>query len=129
MGFFLTILTLVLPLAIAWRYLGSYMAAVFDGRGTSWPGPSGPSTGYWATSPEHEQTWKRYAGSLIIFSAISIGFTYLLLRIQGSLPLNPQHMGAVNPALAFNASASFTTNTNWQNYGGGPCRTSPRSVP
>ena len=43
---------------------------------------------------------------------------YLLLRIQGSLPLNPQHLGAVTPALSFNTAASFLTNTNWQNYGG-----------
>ena len=44
--------------------------------------------------------------------------TYLIIRIQGSLPLNPQHMAAVKPALSFNTAASFLTNTNWQNYGG-----------
>ena len=70
------------------------------------------------TSPEQEQTWKRYAGSLIIFSAISMAVTYLIIRIQGSLPLNPQNLGAVKPALSLNTAASFTTNTNWQNYGG-----------
>ena len=43
---------------------------------------------------------------------------YLLLRIQGSLPLNPQHFGAVPQALSFNTITSFMTNTNWQNYGG-----------
>jgi K+-transporting ATPase ATPase A chain len=50
------------------------------------------------TSPEQEQTWKRYAGSMVIFSAVSIALTYLIVRIQGSLPLNPQHCGAVKPA-------------------------------
>jgi K+-transporting ATPase ATPase A chain len=55
---------------------------------------------------------------VIIFSAVSMAFTYLIIRIQGSLPLNPQHLGAVSPALSFNTAASFTTNTNWQNYGG-----------
>ena len=70
------------------------------------------------TDPEREQNWKRYAGSIVIFSAISIGVTYLILRIQGSLPLNPQHFGAVGPALSFNTATSFVTNTNWQNYGG-----------
>ena len=40
------------------------------------------------------------------------------MRIQGSLPLNPQHFGAVKPALSFNTATSFLTNTNWQNYGG-----------
>ena len=70
------------------------------------------------TSPDNEQSWQRYASSVIIFSAVSLAFTYLIIRIQGSLPLNPQHLGAVTPALSFNTAASFLTNTNWQNYGG-----------
>jgi K+-transporting ATPase ATPase A chain len=117
-GYFWTVVTLAVALGLTWRYLGSYMAAVFDGRVhfLGWVGrPIYPSLG---TSPDHEQTWKRYAGSLIIFSAVSMGVTYLILRIQGSLPLNPQHLGAVPPALSFNTAASFLTNTNWQNYGG-----------
>jgi potassium-transporting ATPase potassium-binding subunit len=118
MGYFLTILTLVIALAITWRYLGSYMAAVFDGRVHFLAWAERPVYRLLGTGPEHEQTWKRYAGSLIIFSAVSFGITYLILRIQGSLPLNPQHQGAVKPALAFNTSSSFLTNTNWQNYGG-----------
>ena len=55
---------------------------------------------------------------MVIFSAVAMGVTYLLIRIQGSLPLNPQHLGAVPQALSFNTAASFMTNTNWQNYGG-----------
>src|SRR6202034_2699342 len=70
------------------------------------------------TSPDREQSWKRYAGSLVIFSALSFAITYLILRLQGSLPLNPQHLGAVPPALSWNTASSFVTNTNWQNYGG-----------
>src|ERR1700728_112219 len=70
------------------------------------------------TSPDKEQTWRRYAGSVVVFSGLSIGITYLILRLQGSLPLNPQHFGAVGPALSWNTAASFVTNTNWQNYGG-----------
>jgi potassium-transporting ATPase potassium-binding subunit len=118
MGFFWTIVTLVVALGLAWRFLGSYMAAVFDGRVHFLGFIERPI--YWAlgTSPDREQTWQRYAGSLIIFSSVSIAVTYLLLRIQGSLPLNPQHLGAVPPALSLNTSASFATNTNWQNYGG-----------
>src|ERR1700691_3406049 len=118
MGYFWTIVTLAVALGLAWRYLGSYMAGVFDGR-VHWLG-WGERAIYRAvgTSPDHEQTWKRYAGSLVIFSAVSMGVTYLILRIQGSLPLNPQHLGAVPPALSFNTAASFLTNTNWQNYGG-----------
>src|SRR5271154_4587737 len=94
------------------------MAAVFDGR-VHWLGwVERPIYRALGTSPEQEQSWKRYAGSLIIFSAVSMGVTYLILRIQGSLPLNPEHLGAVPPALSFNTAASFVTNTNWQNYGG-----------
>jgi len=117
-GFALTIITLVIALGITWRYLGSYMAAVFDGRVHYLAWAERPVYRVLGTGPEQEQTWKRYAGSLIIFSAISMGLTYLIIRLQGSLPLNPQHLGAVKPALSLNTSASFLTNTNWQNYGG-----------
>ncbi len=118
MGFFLTILTLVIALGLAWRYLGSYMAAVFDGRVHYLGFIERPIYRMLGTSPEQEQTWKRYAGALVIFSAVSIAFTYIILRIQGSLPMNPQHLGNVGSALSFNTASSFVTNTNWQNYGG-----------
>jgi K+-transporting ATPase ATPase A chain len=118
MGFFLTILTLVIALGLAWRYLGSYMAAVFDGRVHFLGFIERPIYRMLGTSPEQEQTWKRYAGALVVFSAVSIAFTYVILRIQGSLPMNPQHLGNVGSALSFNTASSFVTNTNWQNYGG-----------
>jgi len=118
MGFFWTCVTLVIALGITWRYLGSYMAAVFDGRVHFLAWAEQPVYGMLGTGPKHEQTWQRYASSMIIFSAVSMAFTYLIIRIQGSLPLNPQHLGAVTPALSFNTAASFLTNTNWQNYGG-----------
>jgi K+-transporting ATPase ATPase A chain len=117
-AYFWTLVALVVALALTWRYLGSYMAAVFDGRVHFLGWAERPVYRLLGTGPEHEQTWKRYAGSLVIFSAISIAFTYLIIRVQGSLPLNPQHLGAVSPALSFNTAASFITNTNWQNYGG-----------
>jgi len=117
-GFFWTIVTLVIALGITWRYLGSYMAAVFEGRVHFLGWAERPVYRLLGTGPEHEQSWKRYAGSLVIFSAVSIAFTYLIIRIQGSLPLNPQHFGAVKPGLSFNTASSFVTNTNWQNYGG-----------
>ncbi len=118
MGFFLTILVLVVTLGLAWRYLGSYMAAVFEGRVHFLGFVERPIYRMLGTSPEQEQTWKRYAGAMMVFTAVSIAFTYVILRIQGSLPLNPQHFGAVGPALSFNTASSFVTNTNWQNYGG-----------
>src|SRR6202050_2183588 len=118
MGFTWTIVTLVIALGLTWRYLGSYMAAVFDGRAHFLAWAEAPLWRMLVTSPAQEQNWKRYAGSMIIFSTIAMALTYLIIRIQGSLPLNPQHLGAVSPALSFNTPGSFLTNTNWQNYGG-----------
>ncbi len=68
--------------------------------------------------PKTEQDWPRYAMSLLVFSLAGMLFTYAVLRLQHLLPLNPQHFGPVRADLAFNTAASFTTNTNWQNYGG-----------
>jgi potassium-transporting ATPase potassium-binding subunit len=118
MDFAITIITLVIALGLTWRYLGSYMAAVFEGRVHFLGWAERPVYRLLGTSPEKEQNWKRYAASLVIFSAVAMGVTYLLIRLQGSLPLNPQHDGAVPQALSFNTAASFLTNTNWQNYGG-----------
>jgi len=111
-------LTLAAALAVTWRYLGSYMAAVFDGRVGFLGWLERPLYRLLGTGPDREQGWKRYAGSLVVFSAVSIGFSYLVMRLQGHLPLNPQHQRAVAPALAFNTASSFVTNTNWQNYAG-----------
>jgi K+-transporting ATPase ATPase A chain len=67
----------------------------------------------------HEMRWTEYAISMLLFSLVSMLVLYGMERLQGFLPLNPQKLGAVNSsALAFNTAASFTTNTNWQNYGG-----------
>src|ERR1700722_4938842 len=114
MDFFWTIAVLVVALGITWRFLGSYMAAVFDGRVHFLGWAERPVYRVLGTRPEQEQTWKRSAGAMIIFSAVSMGATYLIIRIQGSLPLNPQHMAAVKPALSFNTAASFLPNTNCQ---------------
>src|SRR5579875_3854134 len=67
-----------------------------------------------------EQRWTQYTASLLAFSTFSFLFVYLLQRLEGILPLNPQHFGAgqVTPDLAFNTAVSFVTNTNWQNYSG-----------
>ncbi|MHB8054418.1 MAG: potassium-transporting ATPase subunit KdpA [Candidatus Aminicenantales bacterium] len=68
--------------------------------------------------PKKEQDWKQYTFSILIFSLVGLLFTYLILRLQHLLPLNPQSLGSVSPDLSFNTAASFTTNTNWQSYGG-----------
>jgi K+-transporting ATPase ATPase A chain len=67
----------------------------------------------------HEMRWTEYATAMLVFSAVSMLVLYLIQRVQGWLPFNPQHLGAVTPEhLAFNTAASFTTNTNWQAYSG-----------
>ena len=68
--------------------------------------------------PKKEHAWQEYALSLLVFSMVSFVFTYVILRIQQLLPLNPQGFGPVSEPLAFNTAVSFTTNTNWQSYGG-----------
>jgi K+-transporting ATPase ATPase A chain len=118
MGFFWTIVVLLVALALCWRYFGAYMVGVYEGRITFLSFIERPIYRLLGTAPDKEQTWKRYAGSLVVFSGLSLGLTYAILRLQGSLPLNPQHFGAVSPALSWNTAASFITNTNWQNYGG-----------
>ncbi|AZT89690.1 potassium-transporting ATPase subunit KdpA [Caldicellulosiruptor changbaiensis] len=67
-------------------------------------------------NPNKEMTWKEYAFSLTIFNVCGIVLLYILQRLQGILPLNPQHLKAVRPDLAFNTAISFVTNTNWQSY-------------
>jgi K+-transporting ATPase ATPase A chain len=68
--------------------------------------------------PEKEQSWIGYTIALLAFSLVGMLFTYFILRFQDHLPLNPQNLPGLAPGLAFNTAASFTTNTNWQNYGG-----------
>jgi len=65
---------------------------------------------------DYEMRWTEYAVAMLLFSAVSMLVLYLLQRVQGVLPLNPQKLPGVPPALAFNTAASFATNTNWQAY-------------
>jgi K+-transporting ATPase ATPase A chain len=64
----------------------------------------------------HEMGWKEYGIVMLLFSLVTMLVTYAIERLQHMLPLNPQHLAAVAPDLAFNTAASFTTNTNWQSY-------------
>jgi K+-transporting ATPase ATPase A chain len=102
--------------------LGLYMARVYQGERTFLAPILGPVERFFyrlaSVKPEEEMNWKIYAGTLLIFNLIGLLFLYLLLRLQHVLPLNPQNLGPVSPDLAFNAAVSFTTNTNWQSYGG-----------
>ncbi|MGZ4394308.1 MAG: potassium-transporting ATPase subunit KdpA, partial [Gaiellaceae bacterium] len=67
---------------------------------------------------KREQDWKSYAKTVLIFSAVFSLPLYALMRLQGHLPLNPDHLPGVSSHIALNTTASFITNTNWQYYGG-----------
>ena len=103
--------------------LGVYMTRVFAGERTILDPVLRPIERllYRATGVDekHEMRWTEYATTMLMFSAVSMLVLYLLERVQGVMPFNPQHLGAVVPEhLAFNTAASFTTNTNWQAYSG-----------
>src|SRR5271166_4371815 len=66
----------------------------------------------------HEMRWTEYAIAMLLFSLVPMALLYLFQRVQYFLPFNPQKFVAISPDLAFNTAASFTTNTNWQNYSG-----------
>src|SRR5580658_3021382 len=116
----LLILVFIAVIAALTAPLGAYMAKVFAGERT------------WAhrllrpleaaiyklcgIDETAEQHWTCYAGGVLAFSIVSMLLTYLILRLQQWFPLNPQGLGNVGSALAFNTSASFTANTNWQAY-------------
>lgn len=101
------------------RPVGAYLARVLQGERT-WLDPlirpierfiyklSGVNV--------EEMNWRQYSFALLGFSAVSALMTYGIQRLQAFLPLNPQHLSAVGPDLAFNTAVSFTTNTNWQSY-------------
>ena len=98
--------------------LGIYVLKVYDGSFT-WLRPVERVLYRLAgVDPTEDQHWTRYAASMLLFSGVSMLFTFALLRLQGLLPLNPQHMAGVVDRQAFETAASFTTNTNWQSYAG-----------
>ena len=104
------------------RPLGLYMTRVFERRRT-WLDPvlrPIERLVYRLTGVDetHEMRWSEYAATMLAFSVVSMVVLYGILRLQALLPFNPQGLAGVAPDLAFNTSASFTTNTNWQAYGG-----------
>lgn len=104
------------------RPLGGYMTRVFSGERT-WLSPvlAPVERGFYrlaGTSEREDQHWLAYVVAMLVFNAAGFLLLYALLRLQGMLPFNPQGMGPVPEALAFNTAVSFVTNTNWQNYGG-----------
>lgn len=115
------IVSLVLLLALG-KALGEYMARVYEGRRTFLEPVFAPLerllsrlAGPQATA---EMNWRSYAVAVLLFNFAGLLVVYLLQRLQGHLPWNPQHLPAVPADLAFNTAASFATNTNWQSYSG-----------
>src|SRR5450759_5008814 len=102
--------------------LGSYMAAVYEGKRTWLTPVLAPVEKVLykivGTKQEEEQNWGRYALSAISFNLVGLLILYAIMRLQDHLPLNPAGEAAVAPHLAFNTAVSYITNTNWQSYGG-----------
>lgn len=98
--------------------LGRYIAAVAEGR-VRWLRPA-EALFYRAggIDPAAEQSWRAYAVAMLAVNAAGFLLLYLVLRLQGVLPLNPRGLGGLSPWLAFNTAASFVSNTNWQAYSG-----------
>jgi K+-transporting ATPase ATPase A chain len=116
------IVVYVVVLLILTPLLGSYMARVYEGEQVllaRWFGFA--ERGFYRllrTSPDEEQDWKAYGTSVLVFSLLFLIPLFVLLRVQGHLPLNPDHLPAVNAGVSVNTAVSFVTNTNWQYYGG-----------
>jgi K+-transporting ATPase ATPase A chain len=102
--------------------LGIYMHRVFEGDQQPLRRFFGPIERWTyrlcGVDPRSEQTWTGYTGALLAFSTLGVLVTYAIQRLQHVLPFNPQGLPPVGPELAFNTAVSFTTNTNWQSYGG-----------
>jgi potassium-transporting ATPase potassium-binding subunit len=102
--------------------LGAYMARVYEGRSLLLGRVLGPlerlAYRLAGVRADDETSWREYAAGFLAFNFLSFLVTYLVQRLQGFLPLNPQGFDAVSPDLAFNTAISFATNTNWQSYGG-----------
>jgi K+-transporting ATPase ATPase A chain len=120
-GWIQILVFLAIILAIT-KPLGAYMHRVFEGEQRPLPRTLGRvERGLeWLTGVRDakEQTWKQYAASLLVFSLLGLIVSYLIMRLQHRLPLNPQGLGPVPPDGSFNTAVSFTTNTNWQWYSG-----------
>jgi K+-transporting ATPase ATPase A chain len=113
----------IATLVLVTRPLGLWINRVLDANGRTWLDPvlrplEKLTYRVLRVDPAREHDWKQYAFAMLIFSLVSCLFTYAILRLQDILPLNPQKLGALSPHLAFNTAVSFTTNTNWQSYGG-----------
>jgi K+-transporting ATPase ATPase A chain len=118
----LQILLFLAAILLVTKPLGVYMTRVFNRERTFMDPVMRPAERliYRLTRVDEtrEMRWTEYAVAMLLFSVVSMIVLYLLQRLQGSLPLNPQGLSGVSPDSSFNTAASFTTNTNWQGYVG-----------
>ncbi len=103
--------------------MGLYLMQVLDANGRTWLDPvlrplERLTYRVMGVDRAQEHGWRQYTFAMLLFSLVSCVFTYAILRLQHLLPFNPQGLGPLSPDLAFNTAVSFTTNTNWQSYGG-----------
>ncbi len=114
--------TTYLAVAVAAWFLAPYLVRVFKGERVFLSPVLRPvergAYRLMGVDETKEQTWIGYGVSVLMVTIASLIFTYLVLRLQDRLPLNPMGFGPVPADLAFNTAVSFTTNTNWQNYTG-----------
>ena len=98
--------------------MGRYMFRVFAGEARFLGFVERPLYRLLGVREDDDQPWTGYAGALLMFSVVGIVFSYVALRLQGSLPMNPGGLGTkqMPEHLAFNTAVSFATNTNWQSY-------------
>ncbi|MGN6136950.1 MAG: potassium-transporting ATPase subunit KdpA [Aureliella sp.] len=115
------VLYLVVLLACV-KPVGLYMAKVYSGAAPMFERILGPLERLLyrlgGIDKSREMTWRQYAAAVLLFSLVSFLAVYALQRIQNMLPLNPEGLTGVSPDSSFNTAVSFTTNTNWQGYGG-----------
>jgi len=110
----------LLVILVITKPLGVFMARVFSGERTFLDPLMRPIERFLyrvtRVDEKHEMRWTEYAISMLLFSVVSMLLLYAIERVQLWLPWNPQKWANLAPDLAFNTAASFTTNTNWQNY-------------
>ena len=98
--------------------MGAYLVRVYDGSFRWFGWLERPIYRILGVDPAEDQHWTRYAGGILAFSLTTMVLTYVALRVQHLLPLNPRGLPALPDRQAFETAASFTTNTNWQSYSG-----------
>ncbi|HEU0210035.1 MAG TPA: potassium-transporting ATPase subunit KdpA [Candidatus Udaeobacter sp.] len=113
----------VVVLVLITKPMGLYLLQVLDVDGKTWLDPlfrplERGTYRIMGVDPSKEHDWKQYTLAMLMFSLVGCLFTYAILRLQYFLPLNPQKLAGVSPDCSFNTATSFTTNTNWQSYGG-----------